>query len=433
MLMKSKFLIAASSSGSGKTTLSLGLMRALVRRGLSVQPFKCGPDYLDTQFHAVATGCESINLDCFMASEAHVRSLFDLYSAGADVSVAEGVMGMFDGYSRMKGSSADIARLLGIPVVLLVNAASTAYSVAATIYGFKNFKPDVRIAGVIFNRVASESHYAFLKEACADAGVECLGYLKKMPGLETPSRHLGLTLTATEERERYINTAADAVEANVDIDRLLKLTEVPDREPEIREPESDRPILRVAVARDEAFNFIYPANLRALERHPRYKCEIVYFSPLRDCTLPAADLVYFPGGYPELFAAELEKNRSMRESVKEYIEAGGRVFAECGGLIYMSREIDGRAMCGVLPIVTTMTDARLTLGYRSVDFGSISVRGHEFHYSRAAEERPLQSVAQQTNVRGAEVATPVYRHKNLVAGYTHLYWADTDILKLWNL
>ena len=431
--MKSKFLIAASSSGSGKTTLSLGLMRALVRRGLSVQPFKCGPDYIDTQFHAVATGCESINLDCFMASEAHVRNLFDLYSAGADVSVAEGVMGMFDGYSRMKGSSADIARLLGIPVVLLVNAASTAYSVAATIYGFKNFRPDVRIAGVIFNRVASESHYAFLKEACADAGVECLGYLKKMPGLETPSRHLGLTLTATEERERYINTAADAVEANVDIDRLLKLTEVPDREQEIREPESDRPILRVAVARDEAFNFIYPANLRALERHPRYKCEIVYFSPLRDCTVPEADLVYFPGGYPELFATELEKNRSMRESVKEYIEAGGRVFAECGGLIYMSREIDGRAMCGGLPIVTTMTDARLTLGYRSVDFGSISVRGHEFHYSRAAEERPLQSVAQQTNVRGAEVATPVYRYKNLVAGYTHLYWAETDILKLWNL
>lgn len=184
--MKNAFVIAASSSGSGKTTLSLGLMRALSRRNVGVQPFKCGPDYIDTQYHRIAAGQDSINLDLFMSSESHVRNLFDHYSSFSQVSIIEGAMGMFDGFDGMKGSAADIARKLGVQVILLVNAASASYSVAAAIYGFTRFCPDVRVAGVIFNRVASANHYAFLEEACKSVGVTCFGYIRKNEALQTP-------------------------------------------------------------------------------------------------------------------------------------------------------------------------------------------------------------------------------------------------------
>ena len=435
LMTRSKFLIAATSSGCGKTTLSLGLMRAFAVRGMTVQPFKCGPDYIDTQFHAEATGRTSINLDTFMASENHVRTVFDRYSSRADVSIVEGVMGMLDGYERMKGSSADIARLLDIPIILLVNAASTAYSVAATIYGFTRFVPDVRVAGVIFNRVGSESHFSFLREACADAGVDCLGYIRRNDSLVTPSRHLGLTLGAREEMERYITNAAKAVSDGVDLEKLLKVTEVTDRPAEngtaIR---SSRTKLRIAVARDEAFNFIYEENLRNLLTSPRYDVEVTYFSPLNDARLPEADFVYLPGGYPELYADGLEANTSMRRSVREYAESGGKMLGECGGMIYLSEEIDGKKMCGVLPLTVSMNNARLTLGYRTAEINSMVFRGHEFHYSKVADDSRAEKIlSRQTNVRGREVATPVYRYKNVLAGYTHLYWAESDILKLFGL
>ncbi|MCM1076744.1 MAG: cobyrinate a,c-diamide synthase [Bacteroides sp.] len=439
IVRQSRFLIAATSSGSGKTTLSLGLMRALRRIGLDVQPFKCGPDYIDTQFHHVATGHESINLDTFMASGNHVRYLFGRYSEGKDVSVVEGVMGMFDGYSRMKGSSADIARLIDIPIVLLINAASTAYSVAAIIYGFKNFCPDIKVAGVIFNRVSSESHFSLLKEACVDAGVECFGYLPKMSALQTPSRHLGLTLSAKEEMNAFINTAADAVEAHVDVKGLLSKTSssVTGQDAVVADSaesfqKAARPRLRVAVAQDEAFSFIYPENINALRRHPDYDCEIIYFSPLHDHKLPDdIDFLYLPGGYPELFADELEANVGMRESIHDYAMADGRIFGECGGMIYLGDRIDGREMCHVLPVETSMTDAKLKLGYRQVDFDGIHFNGHEFHYSHVVDDsRANLKVRTQRNIKGMEVATPYYSFKNTIAGYTHLYWAESDILKL---
>ncbi|MDE5878098.1 MAG: cobyrinate a,c-diamide synthase [Muribaculaceae bacterium] len=422
--MKSAFLIAATSSGSGKTTLSLGLMKALCRQGLSVQPFKCGPDYIDTQYHREATGHDSVNLDLFMASAQHVHSLFNSYSASADVSIIEGVMGMFDGYDRMLGSSADIAHRLNIPVVLLINAASTAYSVAATIYGFTHFCKDVRVAGVIFNRVASESHYSYLRKACEDTGIEALGYISKNDSLHTPSRHLGLTLESQAEMNRFINIAADEVEKHVDIDRLLVRTRMTLSE-KILPVIPVKRNLRVAVACDEAFSFIYPANIKALNS------EIVYFSPLHDKILPKADMLYLPGGYPELYAEALEKNLSMRQSVREYAESGHRVLAECGGMIYLTKDIDGKEMCGILPLSTTMKNARLRLGYRKVCFGNMELRGHEFHYSQTENLANLPSVAVQFNVRDEEFKTPVYRYKNVIAGYTHLYWAETDIFKLW--
>ena len=178
-----QLLIGAATSGSGKTTFTMGLLRALTRRGLKVQPFKCGPDYIDTQFHSIASGNQSVNLDTWMASPEHVREVYAHYSEGADAAVIEGVMGLFDGYDRMRGSSAEIAALLDVPVLLVVNARSSAYTVAALLHGMKTFRRDVRIAGVVFNQVASESHYAFLKDAAADAGVECLGWIPRTEGI----------------------------------------------------------------------------------------------------------------------------------------------------------------------------------------------------------------------------------------------------------
>ena len=219
--MPKRFLIAAASSNSGKTTITIGLLRALRNRGLSVQPYKCGPDYIDTMLHRMASGAESVNLDTFMSSPQHVRQLFATYSASADISVIEGVMGMFDGYDKSSGSSAEIAKVLGAPVILVVSAKSVAYSVAPLIYGFKHFDPQVKIAGVIFNQVASDNHYRMLREACEDAGVECLGYMPRNERLVIPSRHLGLTIQAEDEVEQLLQLASAEIETHVDINRLL--------------------------------------------------------------------------------------------------------------------------------------------------------------------------------------------------------------------
>ena len=217
------FLIGAATSNSGKTTFTMGLLRALADRNLKVQPYKCGPDYIDTIFHHIASGSESINLDSFMASESHLLQLYHDYGDTANVRVVEGVMGLFDGYDRSNGSSAAIAKALDIPVILVVNAKSTAYSVAPLIYGFKHFDESIKCAGVVFNMVASESHYAFLRAACEDAGVECLGYMARNAELNIPGRHLGLTISKRENMERLVSLAAREVEEHVDIDKILSL------------------------------------------------------------------------------------------------------------------------------------------------------------------------------------------------------------------
>lgn len=214
------YLIGAATSNSGKTTFTMGLLRALRDKGLSVQPYKCGPDYIDTMFHEMASGRESVNLDTYMSSEEHVKEIFHRYGDDADMCIVEGVMGLFDGYDKDKGSSAEIAMLLDIPVILVVNAKSVAYSVAPLIYGFKNFNPKLKIAGVVFNMVASENHFTFLKQACEDAGVKCLGYMQRNKDLIIPGRHLGLTIEAEEETEKLIKLAAEEVTKHVNIDAL---------------------------------------------------------------------------------------------------------------------------------------------------------------------------------------------------------------------
>lgn len=433
--MKPQILIGAASSGSGKTTLTLGLLRALKNRGLKIQPFKCGPDYIDTKYHTLAAGEESVNLDSYLASEPHIRYLYSTYGAEADVCVTEGAMGLFDGYDGMKGSSAEIARILNIPIILVVNAKSTAYSVAPLIYGFKNFCKDIHIAGVIFNMVASPTHYSHLQQACEDAGVECLGYLPRQKEIEIPSRHLGLTLDEEYTFDAFADRVAELVEEYVDVDKLLTsrfFKEKEENTSNLISPSSEGQ--RIAVARDDAFNFTYRENIAQLGRLG----EVTFFSPIKDKELPEADLVYLPGGYPELFLPQLSANQSMLQSIREYVERGGKLLAECGGMMYLCRSVTGMdgvsyPMAGVLRQDATMDNMKLRLGYRNFCYHNMKMKGHEFHYSHITpQDIPLTSVAELYTAKGVKTDTPLYRYKNVIAGYTHLYWGEINILDLWN-
>lgn len=453
-----QFLIAAPTSGSGKTTVSRGLMALFMKKGLKVQPFKCGPDYIDTKYHEAVCGRPSVNLDTFMASQEHVSSLYARYSADADVAVVEGMMGMYDGYDRDRGSSAEVARLLGIPVVLVADAKSAAYSMAPLLSGFINFRPDIRIAGVIFNRVGSPRHYRMLQEVCEDLNVTCLGYLPKQKELEQESRHLGLDFSRSKETEG-LDMLAGLLEEHVDWELLLSTTGLPlpaaavKEKPVLSEPGK----LHVSVARnEESFSFLYAEHLDILRRMGT----VTFFNPEHDRPIPQeTDLLYLPGGYPENRLEELAGARLARESIRSYIEAGGRTLAECGGMIYLSQSVlsdgdtdggsagscvgnIGNEMVGVLPFSITNERKRrkLTLGYRRFDYNGWRLKGHEFHYAQFAVPEtdgkeggacslPL-SIAQVYNAKGGKVTTPVFRYKNLIASYTHLYWGEVDVMAL---
>jgi cobyrinic acid a,c-diamide synthase len=430
---KTGFLLAAPASGSGKTTLTLALIRALAKRGLAVQPFKCGPDYLDTWLHSTSASwsgrrCTGINLDTWMASQQHAKELFSRYSADADLSIVEGVMGLFDGAERSKGSSAEIARLLNLPVILVVDAKSMAYSAAPLLHGFRTFDPCLNLAGVIFNRVNTPSHYRHLETAARDAGVEPLGYVPRSDSMTIRERHLGLNISAEYDYDRMITAMAEHVEKTVDIERLLQLSriEIPSF-PGLRFKSSDGSKV-IAVARDEAFNFFYQENLDVLKEYGK----IVFFSPMDDAVLPEADLLYLAGGYPELYAEKLSSNSAMRSQIVAYCRNGGVAYAECGGMMYLGNSItlkDGSAypMCGVLDLDTTMQDVKMTLGYRKVSlYGGYAeeLRGHEFHYSQIRRAGTLENIASIFNARNEETGSALYRQNNTVASYVHLYWGE---------
>lgn len=417
----------------------MGLLRALKKRGIQVQPFKCGPDYIDTQFHAIASGRPSINLDTWMMHHHHMQRIYNLYAENADVCVTEGVMGLFDGYSRDKGSAAEIANLLNLPVVLVINARAAAYSVAPMLWGFKHFAQKVKIAGVVFNQVSSASHYAFLKDACTDAGIEALGYIPFADELYIPSRHLGLTLTSKSSMNDVAEKISILIEKYVDIDKLISLCQAvfpcPYTLPYVSEEginEVFQRKIRIAVARDEAFCFTYHENLKQLSKWGH----ITYFSPLRDNKLPAADLVYLPGGYPELYVRRLHHRKEMMQQLRTYAERGGKIFAECGGMMYLARTLTVKKgkiydMAGILPIDCTIEYPSLNLGYREMKYKGVLLRGHEFHFSMTTSSDVLHSVAQLYDAYGSEVNTPLYRYKNVIAGYTHWYWGETNLMQLW--
>ena len=427
MTAKRAFLIAAPTSGSGKTTVARGLMALLSKKGYKVQPFKCGPDYIDTKFHEAVCGRPSINLDTFMATPEHVRELFWHYAAEADVSIVEGMMGLFDGYDREKGSSYEIARVLDIPVVLVVDAKSAAYSMAALLSGFIHFRKDVRFAGVIYNKVGSERHFQMLRQVCDDLDIACLGYLPKDASLEQGSRYLGLDYSEMPETSELTKL----LEAHVDWEGLCKLTVYPketDSLPSLNY-QFTQPKLSVLMARTaESFSFYYHETLSKFS-------DIRYFNPETDLPdLSNIDLLYLPGGYPEKHLEALVQNEACRKAIKDHAEQGGRIIAECGGMMYLCERIvtdDGDyPMCGVLPysISARKADRKLSLGYRRFELDGKEYRGHEFHYTQFLGQP--QSVTQVYNAKGEPVSTPVFRYKNVLASYTHLYNIEHSTLNI---
>lgn len=429
--MKSQLIIAAAHSGAGKTTVTLGLLRALQRKGHSMQPFKCGPDFIDPIHHSTAAGRDSINLDRYMMSDAHIRQLYDHYSANADVCITEGVMGLFDGAVKSMGSSADLAKRLGLPVILILNAKAMAYTVAPILYGLKKFDPDLHIAGVIFNFVETASHYRLLQEACEDVRVPALGYLPANKKLKIPSRHLGLD---TADAEAAIEAAADHIQQHLDLDQLLAATRV-GNEQATRQPqaivETAPPATSgrrtVLVARDAAFHFLYPENIRRLQQWG----DIHYFSPLESAQLPIkADLLYLPGGYPELYLSRLAGNLPLLEQLRIYAATGGRIIAECGGMMYLGRSIadeTGNAylMAGILDIATGMQRKKLSLGYRTVLLPGGKAKGHEFHYSQFEGQGHDALIPREAyNASGHRVDVPFFYTPRLMASYMHLYWGE---------
>lgn len=417
-----RFLIAAPSSGVGKTTATIGLLRALHLRGLLVQAFKSGPDYIDPKFHQLATNQASINLDQYFCESAEIKSLFQYYSTGKDVAVIEGVMGLFDGFDGRRGSSAELAKTLGLPVVLVVNGAAVAHSIAALLYGFKHFDAELQMAGVIFNNVSSGSHYRIMKAAAEEVGIASLGHIPRKSDISVPSRHLGLNIDNRYRITAYADNLAKHVEQYVNIDLLLSVTTTESREVLSHQAVfSNKSNRRVAVAKDEAFNFIYPETIRLFEQF----AEVVYFSPLADAAVPEADYVYLPGGYPELYAQQLSKNKPMLSSIANYAAVGGKLWAECGGMIYLCQALKDEQgkqypLAAVIAATATMENMRLRLGYRQFSYGGTIYKGHEFHYSTLLPNQ-LHTVVPLFGAKGQKVDTLLIKQKNVVASYVHLY------------
>jgi len=412
------FLIAAPSSGSGKTTIARGLMALFVGKGLKVQPFKCGPDYIDTKFHTAVCGRPSVNLDTFMATSSHVRHLLCRYGKDTDMCIVEGMMGLYDGYDRYHGSSAEIAQVLRIPVVLVVDARSAAYSLAPLLSGFLNFRQDVNICGVIFNKVGSGRHVQMLRQVCDELGVTCFGCIPKDASIELGSRYLGLDFSEEADNHRLV----DLLEAHLDVDALMGLSfELDGQDELLPDSSSAHDPGKVLVARNaESFSFLYQETIDGFT-------DVSFFDPESDVPLlDDVSLLYLPGGYPEKHLDALVANEAARQAIHQYAERGGRVVAECGGMMYLCDKIvtdDGEyPMCGVLPYVISArkADRRLSLGYRRFMLDGQEFKGHEFHYTQFLGETPM-SAAQVYNALGNPVDTPVFRYQNVLASYTHLY------------
>ncbi len=435
--MKTKaFLIAGAGSGAGKTTLTLGLMAALKKRGMNVQGFKAGPDYIDPSLHRIITGAPSINLDTWMMPYDFLQHSFTSRSANADVSVIEGVMGLHDGREpdSPTGSTAELAVTMNVPVVLVINASAMARTAAAIVNGLVTFDPAVNIIGVVFNRIGGPKHLDILKKAVkAYCTVPVLGGIPKNEDIAMPSRHLGLFMgeDGVLDQEK-INGLETLVSTHVDVDTILRCSDIDVTVTQAIPAASPPWPKRIAVARDEAFCFYYEDNFEVLKR---LGYEIKFFSPLKDAHLPRnVSLYYFGGGYPELYAQTLSKNRSMRAAVLAASRNNAFVYGECGGLMYLGETLtaqDGKRfpMCGCLPYQTVMKGRLQSLGYTEVrlqeDFHflrhAIPLRGHCFHYS----DMIVDSHKRMDNVY---TGTPPekakgYRVRNTLASYVHLHFS----------
>ena len=443
-----RLVIAAPQSGAGKTTLCLGLLAALSRCGVRVQPFKAGPDFIDPGLHQLASGVTSHNLDGWMLSRAENLALFNTHSRGKDMALVEGVMGLFDGRGETPerippGSTAELALWLDAPVVLVVNAQGQGHSVAALVKGFEDFHPQLRIAGVIFDRIGSPRHLQLLTDAVkTHCHAAVLGGVPRDPAITIPERHLGLH-TADEFRHSssFWDRLATLITEHVDLTTLLALSntvsELP--QPTLLECTSlPSPRIRLGVARDAAFCFYYQDNFHRLRAAG---AELIFFSPLVDAHLPIdLDALWIGGGYPELHAATLAANVTMRDDIHRFATARRPIYAECGGLMYLCSTLQaGTAttypMAGVFPFATRMTPRWRSLGYRDIlpradnPFfpAGLSLRGHEFHYSEIIEPTHLPPEMRRTlELRGSDgsVCTEGFTVGNTVGTYAHLHFGS---------
>jgi cobyrinic acid a,c-diamide synthase len=423
-------LVAAPASGSGKTTVVCALAAALRARGVDVRLFKAGPDYLDPTWHRVVTGRPSRNLDGWMTGESGVRASFargavDADGRRGDVALIEGVMGLFDGRSprTLEGSGAELAKWLGIPVVVVVDAGGMARTAAAVVAGLAAYEPGVDVTGVIFNRAP---HGKLLSEAMETVPqVRCLGALAKRDDLAVPERHLGLVSGEIAARPGWVDALA-AWGATLDLDALLVLARVP----EVRAlaPHPCQPRVRIGIARDAAFHFYYEDNLDLLREAG---AELVPFSPLADRRLPEVQGLYLGGGYPEEHRAALSANVAMREAIRSF---PGVIYAECGGLMFLGDSLDEVPMCGALPVRTRMTGRLRTLGYREVVTtadtplgpAGTTFRGHEFHYSELADTPDVSPVYQTTGRLGAGVEG--WARGRVLGSYVHAHFGSNPAL-----
>jgi cobyrinic acid a,c-diamide synthase len=421
-------IVAAPASGAGKTLATLSVIGALRSAGREIASAKVGPDYIDPRFHEAATDRPCVNLDPWAMRPALIRQLAGKAAANADLLVVEGVMGLFDGAEDGTGSTADLAALLGLPVVLVVDARRQAQSVAALVKGFAEFRADCRVAGVILNRVASPRHRVLLEAALAALGIPALGALKEDPGMAMPSRHLGLVQAEEHEDLRaFLNQAAGCAAESVDLDRLAALAAPL---PPAGEPAAPLAPLgqRIAIASDRAFGFAYP---HLIDGWRAAGAEIRPFSPLAD-EAPAtnADAVFLPGGYPELHAGRIAANATFLGGLRNAAERGALIYGECGGFMVLGEgliDAEGtrHAMAGLLPIETSFAGRKLHLGYRRLEHdGALPwpkrLTGHEFHYSTIAREGAAEPLFAASDSAGRQIGPVGLKRGRIMGSYAHV-------------
>ena len=443
-----KLLITGTNSGSGKTTVSSILMASLD----NVAPFKVGPDYIDPSYHELFTGNKSYNLDAFMFDEKILKFLFDKNSQGKEISIVEGVMGLYDGLGHEKDnfSTAHLSRILDLPVILVVNAKGISTSIAAEVLGFKEFDKNINIKGVILNNVSSQKLYLTLKDAIERfTGIECVGYIPKNEKLTVESRHLGLKqafeLNATQELEEKRELFRKIGQECLDLERIKEIAS--EFEPTMKLDDIENVIAlkdkykgkKIAVAKDGAFSFYYHSNFDLFEYSG---LEIVEFSPVNDEKVPdGVDIIYLGGGYPELYGKELSENKSMLESLKKAFENNVKIYAECGGFIYLTKgitELDGNKFdyIGLFDIEIGMRN-KLNIGrfgYINIEIDKgngdkILTKGHEFHYSEIKENNREKAVYEISKIDGRKWECG-YKKKSALAGYPHInFFSNIDFFK----
>ena len=431
-------VMAGTTSGAGKTTIATGLISALSKRGLCIQPFKAGPDYIDPSYHNQVTDRVSRNLDTWMMPKESVIEVFNRVCTDADIAILEGVMGLYDGHSgnSEEGSTAELAKLLGLPVILVADASATARSIAALALGYKQFDPQLNLVGIILNGIGSESHYRMCCDAIVNTtNLAVLGYLPKRSELVLPERHLGLVpMAESPAGQNFFDELTAQVESTIDLDKLLEISlqaQTPTIKPTLFPQENHPKEVRIAVARDEAFSFYYQDNLDLLDA---WGAELVPFSPLNDSKLPPdIDGIYIGGGFPEMYAKDLATNRLLISSIQEAASYNIPIYGECGGLMYLGhsiRDFDGNLyeLAGLLPIDSRLDNTTLTLGYRTIRALVNSpllrkgeeVRGHEFHRSKLEREpnaEAIYSVQEQERREG-------FHKGNTFASYIHVHFAS---------